>query len=87
MSTYTIRQERKTETSGGESPSLVSLGWVWSESKPGDANALEACEVPFNSREMAIEDAKESQLSPVYVFELFAGPVKKYTNQLVEETL
>ena len=93
MSTYTIdkrpkkRQGRKAETSGGESPSLVSLGWVWSRDKPGEANALERCEAPSNSPEEAIEEAKESQISPVYVFELFVGPVRKYTNQLVEETL
>ena len=88
MSTYTIdKLPKKTETSGGGSPSFVSLGWVWSECKPGEANALEDCEAPFNSPEEAIEEAKESQISPVYVFELFVGPVKKYTSQLVEETL
>ena len=96
MTTYTIEkwQGDKAETSKAKAqapetaaPHLVSLGWVWSQDKPGEANPLEDCEAPFNTREMALEEAKESQLSPVYVFELFAGPAKKYTNQRVEETL
>lgn len=72
------RRDEKAEAIPPKVPSPISLGWAWSEeplshdTQPCDISVL------LGTRDEAMADAKASDLSPVYVFELFAGPSDKH---------